>query len=193
MTSTDWESDSISIDLEHFRARVKLIIELGILSKALFAELVEKEAKKAIDRGEITKEEAEDIGVSRSSVSRVLSGQINPKRIFVLLCIRALFLWYGSDFFKTSSLEAGFTEENMRKFTREDARDLMHLAGFSTPREVEEAMRNTQRGEITKRRSFPTIEQFKASREKYTFRSDDDINTDGNIQAMPVDQYRITS
>lgn len=188
MTSSDWEGDSIKIDLEHFSARAKLILELGVLSKELFAEFVEREAKRALDRGEITLKDFDDLGVSRSSVSRILSGQIKPKRALVLLWIRALFTWYESDFFKSSSLGAGFTEETMRKFTKEDARDLMHLAGFSTPSEVAEAVKNTQRGEITKRRSFPTIEKFKASREKY-----EDINTDGNIQALPVDQYRITS
>lgn len=191
----NWDLSSIEISCTDFIDRVTLIIDLGKMSQQRFASMVKAELEDMVLNCNISPYEASKIGVSKEIISRILSGQVKPKREQVLLWILAFRTWYSSPLFLESCDKAGLSEEDRPKFTADDAVDLMHLAGFSTPDEVKKAVKTTH----TQRKRFhPIPEGFNAANQRRSARNklvphQDEPKTDGNIEALPIDQYRIIS
>jgi hypothetical protein len=78
---------------------------------------------------------------NRGHMSRVLRGEFGVLRDQVLVYVNVLHQWYHGTEFLSMFAEMGLPAPT---FTREDAIALIHMAGFSTPQERNEAIQTAQ-------------------------------------------------
>lgn len=116
------------MELSHF-------LKLGGLSQAKFVQL----CNQYLDG--LDPQNASFKRFNTGNMSRVLRGEYSVLRYQILVYVNVLHQWYHSAEFLSLFAELGLPAPI---FTKEDAIALIHMAGFSTPKEQSHAVQTAQ-------------------------------------------------